>query len=192
MFLDGIDFATRRLGAALLIGESNLVHVLVGQGGRHPDVISILTDPHVQKVAVVVVLRHMDLIPDDSDLVSIALRSDVGRRGIKGVRDGEDYLMHDDCIGVADDIDNIGGNPTVLSHPVHIYIEPDSDRGATINGTGVAGLQVPRPQIRLRRAPKACCQGLVHSNFGEIEGGRWGDGGGGREGGGGGGIGGGG
>lgn len=176
MLFNGIELPAGWQGTARLVRECNRCRELVWQTDRYPDVFSVLAYPHIEEVAAVVVLRHPDQVPGDYDLVSLAFSPDIGRRGVKGVCDGQANRLYDDCMGVADNINNVRGNPTVLSHPVHPYIEPvTSVRGATIDGAGVASTQVPCIKVSLRRAPKAGCGSFVHSDFGEIKGGGGGD-----------------
>lgn len=183
VLLDRSKFTMRLLGAALLVGESIVGLELILKGGRHPDLVTTLANPGFEQVTSIVVLSHPDRVPGDCDLVSIAHSHNVGWWFVKLVGNDQVFILLDDCIDIACDINNIRGQPAGFGISVHFYIEPRSSvRGATPNDTGVTGLQFESKQVNLCGAITAGSQGLVNGDFGEIKGGRGSDGGGGCDG----------
>jgi hypothetical protein len=142
---------------------------LIGQGSRHPDQVASLANPGLEKITVVIVLRHPDCIPADDHLVSLANGSNVSRGTIEGVCNWQPDSLHDYRVRITAHIHHERGNPAPLAHSVHIHIQPSSDRSPTVDCARIACSQVPRPQVSLGWTPKAGSQRFVHRDFGKIE-----------------------
>ncbi len=89
---------------------------------RHPNVIFFLAYPHIQEIAVIVILCHPDRIPGDRDFISIPHRPNVLRRGVEGVGNGEQDLLDPESTDIPQHIHHIWGDPAEIPQAVEFYI----------------------------------------------------------------------